>query len=1049
MQSKSISTAKRLKVPGMPVQRTVLFLVMMELLSVAPFIPLSGNSAPPDAEASGLKVRTEWEDNSQDMLINDTDGDGKMELLCWDAYDVSGEMSWQLRAYEFPGYRLANALNFTGSISVRPFDLGQNGSTQLLVRESVPKGQRYSVVSGRSLQVLWSGPVLNGTLMGDSVCDVDADGTLEMVWLNRTLDLEMVYNDLWVFDAVSFAQEWHACEQGSGVYTMLIANVDLDPQPEILIPLFCGHMLSAIDVKQRAIQWNTSDEYASRDPLLYVGDADADRAVEIVSLGAEGYSQIGERVHLCMISGANGSYEWNCVVGNKSAWATVLDLDADGAMEVVGTGSLVSTAEPIIRHFVIDLQNRTELWGRRDNLYNKDYDNGEVLPIDLNGDGVLELVYAKSTSRALYSYDLQFEVYDGRTLKMLNQFPLYHYWGYDSWRIWGSDIDGDGKWETVLSMYKPLSDGANRGMVIVFSSESFEQEWASEEFPYRVTAGPMDVDGDRQDEIQVLLSNPSDYHYLFIDGEGYGKLWESPSTTFVSSMLAANLTGDNKTELFILQGYIDPRTDHRSGSPAIYSHGSYETLWTGDRKDGAPRILSIGDPDGDGYVEAIMAFDLYAPSRTSRFVVLEMADGVFMPDLALSGSDISVLNASQVAVDVAVELAGRVRNPGHISVQSFSLDFRVDGLTKTTVVLAAERGGLADFSLKWTAVAGDHVLSLRADPYNLVIESNETNNAIEFPINITDYPKPRAVVSAPADGSGVQAGAPVVFDGQNSTASMKWMKLTYEWSSNVCGPLGTGPTFVRTLPAGMHGITLTVDDGKGGRSSSAVVINVTEAAGMAPVISSPAWGPRLEVLRPVVFDASGSVFPQGQNITFEWSSDAGGKLGTGLRVEKRLAAGVHNITLTMTDGNGNHTSTSVRITMYQAKNYAPEAFVMSPSEGASVKGTIVISGECWDDTAPVQLEIRLDHKRIAYISGIGEWNCSWDTKRASNGRHVLGVQASDGTNSSGEYSVNVTVNNRLQTGPVKFIPASGGPSLVATVIIAVVLAAWKRRKQLG
>lgn len=98
-------------------------------------------------------------------------------------------------------------------------------------------------------------------------------------------------------------------------------------------------------------------------------------------------------------------------------------------------------------------------------------------------------------------------------------------------------------------------------------------------------------------------------------------------------------------------------------------------------------------------------------------------------------------------------------------------------------------------------------------------------------------PTNRAPIANAGIDRTIQAGHGCVvsinLDGTSST-DPDGDQLSYTWS----GPFGTitGESPVVTLPCGMHSITLTVDDGKGGTATDSVVISVEDTT--PPVITS-------------------------------------------------------------------------------------------------------------------------------------------------------------------------------------------------------------------
>jgi hypothetical protein len=81
-----------------------------------------------------------------------------------------------------------------------------------------------------------------------------------------------------------------------------------------------------------------------------------------------------------------------------------------------------------------------------------------------------------------------------------------------------------------------------------------------------------------------------------------------------------------------------------------------------------------------------------------------------------------------------------------------------------------------------------------------------------LPVNLP----PTAVIAAPAGGASSSSEEPLAMSAQGSADPDPGDTLTYEWSSDLDGPLGFGPTLLHALTPGWHNITLRVDDGLGG-----------------------------------------------------------------------------------------------------------------------------------------------------------------------------------------------------------------------------------------
>lgn len=115
--------------------------------------------------------------------------------------------------------------------------------------------------------------------------------------------------------------------------------------------------------------------------------------------------------------------------------------------------------------------------------------------------------------------------------------------------------------------------------------------------------------------------------------------------------------------------------------------------------------------------------------------------------------------------------------------------------------------------------------------------------APRFPTPPPNSP-PEAVISSPSDGTTVEEGTTLVFDGSESS-DPDGDDLALTWSSNESGLIGQGELVNTTLPVGRHKVTLKVDDGAGHNSSASVDVTVITKIPPQERIT-------LEIHRPVV-----------------------------------------------------------------------------------------------------------------------------------------------------------------------------------------------------
>jgi PKD repeat protein/uncharacterized protein YraI len=258
----------------------------------------------------------------------------------------------------------------------------------------------------------------------------------------------------------------------------------------------------------------------------------------------------------------------------------------------------------------------------------------------------------------------------------------------------------------------------------------------------------------------------------------------------------------------------------------------------------------------------------------------------------------------------------------------------IDGWTE-----GATRNYLADVNL----AAGIH--NARVEYFEAVANAMITldTGAVEPPPS--DGP-PQAVISGPTEA---QVGQQVVFSAGNSSVAEGSHLTTFDWDlGDGTVAQGVDITHIYTNP-GDYQITLTVTDDKGRSSSAthAIKISAGEAAPTAPptqpvegpaaVISAPGEG---VVGQPLTFDGSGSTGPS-PIVSYRWEF-GDGSTADAVTVQKTYnAAGIYNVTLTVTDDQGLQADASQQITILEAPppgatdTPAPEATAPAPEATAT------------------------------------------------------------------------------------------------------------------
>jgi WD40 repeat protein len=263
---------------------------------------------------------------------------------------------------------------------------------------------------------------------------------------------------------------------------------------------------------------------------------------------------------------------------------------------------------------------------------------------------------------------------------------------------------------------------------------------------------------------------------------------------------------------------------------------------------------------------------------------------------------------------------------------------------------------------------------------------------------VPNYP-PVPVINSPLEGAVYSSDETIVFDANGST-DPNGDPITYHWVSNVSGDIGYEEHVETTLRVGIHRVILWVEDDKGERT--AVFVNITVVQANRPpsvYMTAPLENQRFEPDEEVELNASYSTDPDGDPLTFAWTSSLDGPLGTGAVVHIVLSIGNHVITVTADDGHDHIVATAVNITVEEPPNLPPVITLSGPEANSTVKGVVTISGLASDPEGEF-LAVRYAVSRPedwfpALLEG-SSWSISWDTRELLNAQVSVFIEADDG-----------------------------------------------------
>jgi FtsP/CotA-like multicopper oxidase with cupredoxin domain len=220
---------------------------------------------------------------------------------------------------------------------------------------------------------------------------------------------------------------------------------------------------------------------------------------------------------------------------------------------------------------------------------------------------------------------------------------------------------------------------------------------------------------------------------------------------------------------------------------------------------------------------------------------------------------------------------------------------------------------------------------------------------------------------------------------------------------------GTYPVFDRRL---------NLINGSAGYGGMMVKLNVGLAAGVPVVtIDSPANGTSFVQGTEITF--TGSASDNGVDLTasLAWESSIDGSIGTGgTFIETGLSVGVHTITASVTDLDGNTGSKSVTVTVTPS-NTAPVVTITAPANGSTFSDTetITFTGTA-NDAQDGDLSAGLSW--ASNVDGEIGTGASVATDQLSVNSHTITASVTDSGGLEGTSSVNVTVAVDVNDPPV-------------------------------
>jgi hypothetical protein len=358
-----------------------------------------------------------------------------------------------------------------------------------------------------------------------------------------------------------------------------------------------------------------------------------------------------------------------------------------------------------------------------------------------------------------------------------------------------------------------------------------------------------------------------------------------------------------------------------------------------------------------------------------------------------------------------------------------------------TASFSVVAGGPAPLTYQWkkngTAISGANAPGYTTPPtttsdnggqFNVAISNaagTVTSNIAMLTVNpasaslqITTTQLPDGLVSGPYSSSVSATGGASPYSWSVSSGT-----LPTGLGLSSSGAISGTPTV-----AGSYPFTVAVKDAASASASKSLSITVSAASASLQITTTQL--PDGLVSGPY----SSSVSATGGASPYSWSVSSG-TLPTGLSLSSSGAisgtptvAGSYPFTVAVKDAASASASKSLGITVATAA--PPAVSISSPANGATVSGTVVVSGVASDGVAISSVQLSVDAGAFTTVSGTSNWSYSLNSNSLSNGSHSLSAKVNDSAGKSATSSlVDFTVNNAsTSTDCTLFASPSGSSS---------------------
>ena len=412
-----------------------------------------------------------------------------------------------------------------------------------------------------------------------------------------------------------------------------------------------------------------------------------------------------------------------------------------------------------------------------------------------------------------------------------------------------------------------------------------------------------------------------------------------------------------------------------------------------------------------------VARDAATNTTTSSSVSVTVTNDLVAPSVSITAPN------TNSTVSGTVNVAATATDDVAVAGVQFKLDGANLGSEDTIEPYAASWNTLTagNGAHTLTAVARDTAGNLR------------TSNVVDVTVS-NDLTAPAVSITAPLEGASVANTLSVTADASDNVGvSGVQFKLD---GANLGTEDTTDPYSVSwnttTASNGTHTLTAVARDAAGNvKTSSVRTVTVANTDGVPPSVSvtSPNDGATVSATTSVTATAADNVGVSGVQFKLDGANLGSEDTTSPYSVSWNTTTasnGAHTLTAVARDAATNTTTSSaVSITVFNDST-APIVAITSPSDGASVQGSLSVTADASDNVGVSGVQFKLDGANLGSEDTTSPYSVSWNTTTASNGAHTLTAVARDAaTNTATSAAVGVTVNNTAPPPATGLVAAYG------------------------